>query len=315
MRSHSIRLAFMAGAALAIAGTAHAAPAVDFSKLGPKQQAHMAKVLAAKQGGINAQYNYDIRPAVLKGIKVGGQVKANLKYPQAVVSLRVADNLSGVHAVTVYAMSPSGTQYAQTSWTASFENTREDLQLGIDMSSATENGVWRVYSVTVSDANNNTTQYDEAALAAMGKTTFTVSGAAGDFESPIALAGGTNLTPTVSLSTPPQGMLPGNPPRVGAQVKLSDAGAAGIASASMEFCLEGSYWECFSLSGSVSVRGQSEVLLTLGGHPYSYYVVPGSYLPRSLSVVDFAGNYRYYNVDYGDDLNGLFDNPMMVVTE
>jgi hypothetical protein len=315
MRSDSIRLAFVAGAALAIAGTAHAAPAVDFSKLGPKQQAHMAKVLAAKQGGITAQYNYDIRPAVLKGIKVGGQVKANLKYPQAVVSLRLADNLSGVHAVSVFAMSPSGNQYAQTSWTASFENTREDLQLGIDMSSATENGIWRVYSVTVSDANNNTTQYDEAALAAMGKTTFTVSGAAGDFEPPVALAGGTNLTPTVSLSTPPRGMLPGADPRVGVTLKLSDAGAAGISSASMEFCLEGTYWECFSMSGSISVRGQSDVTLTLGGHPYSYYVTPGNYIPRSLSVSDFAGNNRSYYVDWGDDLNSLFDNPVIVITE
>lgn len=315
MRSRSIRPALVAGVVLALAGVSQAAPAVDFSKLGPKQQAHMAKVLAAKQGGVTPQYNYDIRPAVLKGIKVGGQVKANIKNAQAVVSLRVADNLSGVHQVTVNVMSPSGNQYAYASWYASFENTREELQIGVDMSDATENGVWRVYSVTVADANNNATNYDEAALAAMGRTTFTVSGAAGDFESPVAETGGVNLTPTVSLSTPPRGMLPGNAARVGAQLKLLDAGASGINRASMQFCLEGTYWECFSMSGQVSLRGQSNLVLTMGGHVESYYVTPGNYVPYSLYVYDFAGNYRYYYSDYGDDLNSLLDNPVIVVTE
>lgn len=63
----------------------------------------------------------------------------------------------------------------------------------------------------------------------------------GDTTPPTAQAGGVNLTPTVSRSTPPRGMLPGS---------------AGISSASMELCLEGTYWDCIYLQGSVSVRGE-----------------------------------------------------------
>jgi hypothetical protein len=307
-------LAVLAGATLALAATAHAAPAVDFSRLGPQQQAHMAKVIAAKQGGINPQYNYDIRPATLKSVKVDKQVKVNIKNAQVVVSLLVADNLTGVSQVSMLLVSPSGNQYMSGTWHADFEQTREELQIGVDMSDASENGLWRVHSVTVGDANRNATHYDEAALAAMGRTTFTVSGASGDFEAAEAQAGGVNLTPTVSLSTPPRGMLPGAAPRVGVQLNLVDAGSAGVSSASMEFCLEGSYWECFSMSGTISVRGKLNVALTLGGEAHSW-VVPGNYVPYSMSVWDYAGNYRYLSIDYGDDLNSLLDNPVIVVTE
>jgi hypothetical protein len=308
-------LAVLAGATLALAATAHAAPAVDFSKLGPQQQAHMAKVIAAKQGGISPQYNYDIRPATLKSVKVDKLVKANIKNAQAVVSLLVADNLTGVYHVTVTLLSPSGSQQVSGYWYADFEKTREELQIGVNMSDVSENGLWRVHAITVTDANNNTTHYDEIALAAKGHTTFTVSGASGDFEAVEVQTGGVNLTPTVSLSTPPRGMLPGNSPRVGVQLNLVDAGSSGVSSASMEFCLDGSYWECFAMSGQVSVRGKSSVALTLGGHAEPYWVVPGNYVPRSLSLQDHAGNYRYLSIDYGDDLNSLLDNPVIVITE
>jgi hypothetical protein len=308
-------LAVLAGATLALAATANAARAVDFSKLGPQQQAHMAKIIAAKQGGISPQYNYDIRPATLKSVKVGKQVKADIKNAQAVVSLLVADNLTGVSEVAVTLVSPSGNQHAYGSWSADFEKTREELQIGVDMSDASENGLWRVHAVTVADANSNATYYDEAALAAKGQTTFTVSGAGGDFEAVEVLPGGVNFTPAVSLSTPPRGMLPGNSPRVGVQLNLVDAGSSGVSSASMQFCVDGNYWDCFSVSGSISVRGKSSVALALGGHPDSYWVLPGNYVPYSLSLRDHAGNYRYLSIDYGDDLNSLLDNPVIVVTE
>jgi hypothetical protein len=307
-------LAVLAGATLALAATAHAAPAVDFSKLGPQQQAHMAKIMAAKQAGINPQYNYDIRPATLKSVKVGKQVKADIKNAQAVVSLLVADNLTGVSEVSVILVSPSGNQYASGSWYADFETTREELQIGVDMSNASENGLWRVHSVTVADANRNATYYDEAALGAMGWTSFTVSGASGDFEGVDVHTGGVNLTPTVSVSTPPRGMLPGASARVGVQLNLVDAGSSGVSTASMQFCREGTYWDCFSMSGSTSVRGKLNLALTLGGEAYSG-LVPGNYVPYSLSLQDHAGNYRYLSIDYGDDLNSLLVNPVIVITE
>jgi hypothetical protein len=308
-------LVVLAGVALALAATAHAAPVVDFSKLSPQQQAHMAQVLAKKRSDIGAEYNYDIRPAVLKSISVSRQVKANLKIAEAIVSLKLADNLSGVSRVEITLLSPSGSQYAAGVWQASYEDTREDVQIALDMSDKSENGEWRVSGVSVADANGNATFYDEAALAAKGRTSFTLTGATGDFEAPNAASGGVNLTPAVSLSTPPRGMLPNNPARLGVQLKLVDVGVSGVRQASMEFCKEGSYWECFAVSGTLSARGQQAVVLTLGGLAHAYWVVPGNYMPRSLSVSDFAGNYRDLHTDYGHDLNSLLDNPVIVVTE
>jgi len=312
MRLQSIRLALVAGAALAVAGFAQAGTTVDISKLGPKQQAHLAQILA-KKSEITPQYNYDIKPAVLKRIRVGSKVNAGRKNAQAVVSLVVTDNLSGVDQVSVTLMSPSG-QTASASWSSSFDVTRNDLQIGVDMFNATENGTWRVYSVYVADANGYATYYDEAALAGMGSTTLTVSGATGDFLSPVAQLGGTNLTPTVSRSTPPRGLLPGSSPRVGVQLKLADNGSAGISSASMEFCLDGGYWDCFYLQGSVSVRGKTDVALTVGGYVEQWMPV-GNYLPTSLYIYDQAGNTSYFYANWGDDLNALLDNPVITITE
>lgn len=312
MRSQSIRLALVAGAALAAAGFAQAGTPVDLSKLSPKQQAHLAAIQAKKRE-ITPQYNYDIRPPVLKKVRVGGTVNAGKKNAQAVVSLLATDNLAGVHQVSVTLMSPSG-QTAYSYWYSHYDSTRNELQIGVDMSDATENGTWRVYSISISDSNGNATYYDETQLAALGPTAFTVTGAAGDFSSPEAQAGGANLTPTVSRSTPPAGMLPGNAARVGVELNLADAGAAGIRSASMEFCLDGMYWECFSVSGEVSVRGKSAVRLTLGGHVSEWNAV-GNYRPYSLYVYDYAGNGRSYYADWGDDLASLLDNPVIAITE
>jgi hypothetical protein len=309
MHSKSIRRALVAGAVLALAGAVQAGTTVDLSKLGPKQQAHWTQIMA-KKAEITPQYNYDIKPAQLKRVSVGAKVDASRKNAQAVVSLLVSDNLSGVNQVNVTLMSPSG-QTASAYWTSPYEATRNEVQLGVDMSNATENGTWRVYAVHVSDANGYGTYYDETALAAMGgRTTFAVTGAIGDYTPPTGQPGGINLTPTVSRSTPPRGMLPGAEARIGVQMKLADAGS-GVRSASMEFCLDGMYWECIYLQGSVSVRGQNDVLLTLGGHVSGWNAL-GNYVPYSMYVYDQAGNSTYY---WSDELNGLLDNPVITITE
>lgn len=312
MSSHSIRLALVAGVALATAGFAQAATPVDLSRLSPKQQAHLAAIQAQKRA-ITPQYNYDIKAPVLKKVRVSGTVNAGRKDAQAVVSLLVTDNLAGLHEVAVTLMSPSG-QMAYESWYSNYDSVRNELQIGVDMSGASENGSWRVYAVSMADSNGNATYYDETALAALGPTTFTVTGAAGDFTSPEAQAGGTNLTPVVSRSTPPAGMLPGNAARVGIELNLADTGAAGIRSATMEFCLQDTWWECFSVSGTVSARGKSAVRLTMGSH-VSEWNATGTYVPYSLYVYDYAGNSRSYYADSGDDLNSLLDNPVIAITE
>jgi hypothetical protein len=311
MDKNFIRKALVAGVAVAAAGIAEAGPtAVDLSKLSPKQQAHLAAIQAKKRE-MAPMYNYDIRPPVLKKVRVGGTVNAGRKFAQAVVSLVASDNLTGVHQIYVTLMSPSG-QSAYASWTSDYDSTRNELQIGVDMSDATENGTWRLYSMSIRDSNSNLSTYDESQLAELGQTTFTVTGAVGDFSEPEAQTGGVNLTPAVSRSTPPRGMLPGNEARVGIQLNLADVGTAGLSGASMEFCLEGIYWECFSVSGDVSVRGKTAVLLTMGGRVSEWNEL-GNYRPYSLYVYDHAGNSRSYYTDWGDDLETLIDNPVITI--
>ncbi|WP_374564926.1 hypothetical protein [Ideonella sp.] len=313
MRVNSIRLAVLAAASLTAAGVAQAgSTGADFSKLGAQQQARVAKSEAAQRAN-SAEYNYDIKPALLKKVTVGGKVDASRKFAQAVVTLTAADNLSGVAEISVTLMGPSG-QTASNTWYNSFPSKRAELDLAISMDGVSDNGTWRVYSVNVRDANNYGTFYDEAAIAAMSsRSTFTVVGATGDQSAPEFKTGGINLTPTVSRSTPPGGMLPGTPARAGVQLKLADVGTAGIYTASVEYCLNDQYWNCFTLQGYVSARGKTEVDLTLGGQIYSGLDV-GAYVPTTLNISDYAGNSRYYAIYYGDDLSSMLDTPAINVT-
>jgi len=309
MRMHSIALALVAGASLSMAGVAHAGTAVDLSRLSPKQQAHLAKLQAQKRA-ISPQYNYDIKPPVLRAIGVGGTVNANMLGAQAVVSLTMVDNLAGIGHAGIWVQGPSGQQlYGE--WDSRYETTRENVQVGIDMTGASDTGTWRVVSVSLSDANGNLSNYDEAALAALGSTAFGVKGAAGDNESPWLNTGGAVLTPVVSRSTPPAGMLPGSPARIGVTVKVGDAGASGLRYATAEFCNE--FFDCFYVSGELSVRGKHGATLTLGAHINEWTSV-GTYTAYSIYVYDYAGNGQtYYQWEY--DLGAFIGTPVITITE
>ena len=172
-------------------------------------------------------YNYDIKAPVLRAVASGGSINAAIRNVQAVVALTIVDNLAGVSGATVYLRGPSGQQLSGN-WSNSFATNREQAQVPIDMTYVGENGTWVVYSVSVQDANGNSHYYDQAAVAALGATSFTIKGATSDQDAPWLSAGGTNLTPVVSRSTPPGGMLPGTPARVGVNLKVSDAGSSGV---------------------------------------------------------------------------------------
>ena len=309
MRSHSIRLAVAASAALAGA-TAGAAQPVDLSTLAPAQQAHFAQVQSQRRP-IQPDYNYDIKPPVLTHVHAGGKVDASKKGAQTVVSVAAKDNLTGVDQVSVTVQSPSG-QQAWTTWSSPFARQHNQLDIGVDMSAASENGEWRLVGVSVRDANGNTSNYDEAALASLGSTTFMVVKAAGDLLSPSLAAGGVNLTPTVSRSTPPRGQLPGSPTRVGVQLAVQDEGVAGVANVHVEYCLDGG-WDCFYMEGGNSVHGRNHLKLTAGTHVWSYQSL-GTYLPYQITVSDFSGNTRSYYA-WDTDFSLFIDAPSIEIVE
>ena len=285
---------------------------IDVSTLSPQQQAHWAKAKANRPAAA-PMYNYDITAPTLTAIRVGASVNASLKYAEAPVSLTIRENLSGLKYVYVTLEGPNS-QQAYYSWSSPFpEKGRVTLNLAVSMANATQNGTWKVKSVQVSDANNYSNFYDETELAALGSTTFEVVRALGDSQQPSFQTGGTNLTPVVSRSTPPAGMLPGTSARVGMRVPVLDAGTAGVQSVSLTFCQSGSYWNCIYLNGGVSARGQTSTYVTVGT-TVSTYTSLGTYTLSSGSVSDFAGNSHYY---YSGDpaLANLLDVSTVEITE
>ncbi|TDM09717.1 MAG: hypothetical protein C4K60_10965 [Ideonella sp. MAG2] len=285
---------------------------MDVSKLSPQQQAHWAKA-RANQPASTPLYNYDITAPTVSAVKVGATVNAGLKYAEALISLTVRENLAGLSTVYVTLEGPDG-QQASSSWSSSYpEKGRQTLNLAVSMSDVTQNGTWRVKSVQVADANYNSTYYNEAQLAALGTTTFEVVKAQGDSAAASLQSGGTNLTPVVSRSTPPAGMLPGSNARVGLRIPVTDAGTSGVRSVSVTLCPVGQYWNCIYLGGNVSMRGQTSVSVTVGGTLNSYNQL-GTYVVDSVSTYDYAGNYRYY---YSGDpvLSTLLDVSTVEVTE
>lgn len=285
---------------------------IDVSTLSPQQQAHWAKAKASRPAA-TPMYNYDITAPTLSAIKVGASVNASLKYAEAPVSLTIRENLSGLKSVNITLEGPNS-QQAYYYWSSPFpDKGRQTLNLAVSMANVTQNGTWKVKSVQVADANNNSSYYDETELAALGVTTFEVVKALGDSQQAALQTGGTNLTPVVSRSTPPAGMLPGAAARVGLRIPVQDVGTSGVKSVSLTMCPAGTYWGCIYLSGEVSVRGQTAVNLTVGGSISSYNTL-GTYVVESASVYDFAGNYRYY---YSSDpaLANLLDVPTVEITE
>lgn len=285
---------------------------VDVSTLSPPQQAHWAKAKASRPAA-TPLYNYDIAAPTLSAIKVGGTVNGSLKYAEAPVNLTIRENLSGLRSVNITLEGPNS-QQAYYYWSSPFpEKGKQTLKLAVSMSNVTQNGTWKVKSVQVADANNNSSYYDEAQLAALGTTTFEVVKAQGDSLQASLQTGGTNLTPVVSRSTPPAGMLPGAAARVGVMVPVQDPGGSGVKSASLTFCQSGSYWSCIYLNGEASARGQISVNLKLGTNVNSYTTL-GIYTLSSASVYDFAGNYRsYYSND--PELATLLDVSTVEITE
>lgn len=302
-----------AAAALGLAlgaPAALAAPPVDLSRLSPQQRVAHVKAQHTRATA-PPEYNYDIRPAVLRKVHLTRRVNVALREAEVVMSFVVNDNLTGVSSAYGTLRSPTG-QWVQASWGSTFPQTRNDTQMAFDLGNATDNGQWRLVELTVADANGNANTYDESQLAALGAEPVDVVGAMGDHEAPALAKGGMTLTPTVSRATPPRGMLPGAYARIGAQLQLTDSGGAGVHTVWLRYCNE-DYWDCVFLSGSTYVRGQATAALVAGDTVWSGQSL-GTYHLDWVELTDWAGNSRTFSrVD--TDLSQFVSNPTIIVTE
>lgn len=250
---------------------------------------------------------YDLTPPVLKSIRTTGSVNALRSDQFVTVTLDMTDDLSGITYYRVKFESPSGRQFVlreKNAATPLLEATPV-LEVGATpygdwtFGRFAEPGIWRATQVYVSDADNNGTNYDADQLPAFGSTTFTVTNAGGYDIEPPTLKSGTIDTPTISLSTAPNGTRPGTLPFASMQMLVSDTGdgaVSGMQYAAMMFCWYDTIVDCganFTLEGITNHAGVRNATVTAGTQMQRQQA-PGHYVLVLATLQDNAGNTAQY---------------------
>jgi hypothetical protein len=295
-------------------------------------QFHAAAVARLVPGGI------DTKPPELKSISVVGSVNATKAGQYVEVKLSATDNLSGVYAVVIELISPQGNQTIVQSLYTTAPTTRYKVSelMGIprygnssgEFNIDSQPGTWSVYAVYIADLAGNEAVYDQAQLAALGPTTFTVTNAEYTEQGP-ALISGSILTPTLSLSTPPVGTAPGTAPLAEVSVQASEnvtPAFEGIDVESAYFCLSPmNNGVCADEFGVLVQTGQpvhAAATLTLSGQILSSInpgqpVQTGTYYLETVNLDDTLGNsVSYTDTMFGGtvDLSSIFGSTTITVT-
>lgn len=212
------------------------------------------------------------------------------------VVVKATDDLSGVQALYFYATGPSG-QIAYVYAAQGYPATSVNLAGGLNnVNRMLEPGVWRFIYGYGTDVAGNYSYFDEAALDALGNTTFTVVNKSGyDLTKP-ALTSGKLLTTTVSLAS----RQPGTADQdryVGTSLTATDAGnsaLAGVRQAYADFCQIADPTRCIHLYGYVYATGKASVSLAVGAQVSAARGnAPGDYELHSVYLYDYAGNYAH----------------------
>jgi hypothetical protein len=154
--------------------------------------------------------------------------------------------------------------------------------------------VWTIDEARVEDVVGNPGKYNQAQLAALGNTTFTVvNTGAYDAVAP-TLTSGQIMTPTVSLSASAKGTA-NQAPFIGVKLTAADTGStalAGMAGAAVALCTAGNN-PCLELWATPTGGSQATGTFFAGaqvsaalGH------VPGEYQLYEVVLWDQAGNMR-----------------------
>ena len=264
----------------------------------------------------------DVTPPLLNKFRLIGDVDAQAPLPFLNAELGMSDDLSGVQSYALTLRSPSGQMIMRTGILSSGQK-RYDARVGIGAVGFTdgpaftrfaEPGVWTADSLWVYDAAYNGTGYDAAALAAMGRITFTVTNHRGYDITPPTLTGGALGAARLSLSTPPAGTWDGTLPFISATVQALDEGNGAVAGnyqAILMLCLPDKYMNCIDwveLQGTADLPGQASGRIRVWGE-LRRDQAPGRYLVQSVWLSDAAYNANYVlSKDFGGpvDMRQLF---------
>lgn len=300
-----LRVATIGGAVAAacMAASAQAGVVLGEAALSPQARLQAHQRLARERHAALVQAGpVDSVPPSLNRFTVEGDVDAQGPVPSATVNLSLTDDLSGLQTWIINLVGPSG-QMVQRVEGISTGQRRLDGRVSVGaapvatvpLSRYSEPGVWTVDSVFVSDAAYNMRIYDHDALAAMGRTSFTVRNEGGyDKLGPRLLAGQIE-TKRVSLTTPPPGTWEGTLPNLSVGLRVVDDGntaVSGPQEAIAAFCLPDRYGNCvdrFELQGHANEVGRRSANLRLGGQPRADQT-PGRYILYYVFLADLARN-------------------------
>lgn len=238
----------------------------------------------------------DVTPPVLTMFKASPVLNPSLSQQTFNVQIKGTDDLSGIRDVFYFATGPSG-QRIFGRMVADYPATSFSRRGGFGSHYSgrlLQPGVWTIVEARVEDVVGNPGKYNQAALAALGNTTFTVvNTGAYDAVAP-TFTSGQVLTPTVSLSAMAKGTS-SQAPFIGVRVTTADTGStavAGVAGAAAAFCIAGNN-PCLEPWASPSAGSLATGTFLLGTQVSAALgQVPGEYELCELVLWDQAGNMR-----------------------
>jgi hypothetical protein len=297
-----VAVGLLAFATAASAAPAAAGPDLTAKTPGERVQAHREWILARRAALPADLAAADAMPPQLHVFSIEGDVDAQAGLPAAIAKVSVTDDLAGLQTLIFTLVGPSG-QMVQRVEGLTTGQRRLDGRLSIGaapvasvpFSRFSEPGTWTVDSVFISDAAYNGLYLDRTALAAMGRTQFTVHNTAGHDKLGPRLVRGALETRRVSLSTPPAGTFPGTLPWLSAGLRVMDEGSGAVAGptdAILAFCLLDRFNDCvdrFELQGHVNEFGRPSANFRVGGQPRADQAT-GRYILQYAVLMDQARN-------------------------
>lgn len=268
-------------------------------RLPPSEQraylaAHSARLDARRAAASPAAGPLDVTPPVLTQFDASATLNLQLAQPNFRVLTRITDDLSGFEFMYYQAWGPSG--QSRSGAVQAFYPVKNFVGKAsapyFNDTRMLEPGLWTITYAYVVDFAGNYVNYNQAQLAALGNTTFTVLNTRGhDLVAPI-LTSGQILTPSVSLSSSAPGTS-STPPYIGVKLGATDAGTtavAGLYFAQASFCLADRS-RCIYAQVNTAAQGQTAATLYLGGQvSASSGHVPGEYLLYQIAHWDNSGN-------------------------
>lgn len=319
------------GLAAGVAGTAAAVSPLPQPPRTPAEKLVAMKADAATRSrAAQAAGVVDFTSPQLNRFTVVGDVDAQGVLPMLNVDLGISDDLSGVQSFALTLRGPSGQMVQRIGILASGQKSF-DARIGVGavgftdgpaFSRFSEPGVWTVDSLWIYDAAYNGVGYDNAALTAVGRSSFVVSNSRGYDITPPMLTSGRLADWRISLSKPPAGTWDGTLPFISATLQVRDEGNGAVSGnqrAIMTLCLPDRYMNCtdwVELNGTADLPGQSSGEIRVWGE-LRRDQVPGRYVVRSVWLSDAAGNGRFLlSNQFGEgttDMRAIFSTPVITI--